>query len=219
MNAADSTSMLKMTKISTELRDERRWRQPAASQCAPTGVFARAPVGRHRAAPFAHVRLELGAEVLHRRQRRRRRGVAERAQRLADDVVADADQQVDVAHLPFAALDPGEDLEQPVAALAARRALAARLVLVEMQQVARRPHHAGRLVHHDDAGRAEHRPRLRHVVEAGRDVELIGQQDRHRRSAGDDRLELMRRRGCRRRNRRSAPSASSSSSLRRRPAS
>ena len=102
---------------------------------------------------------------------------------------ADADQQVDVAHLPFAALDPGQDLVQPVAPFAARRALAARLVLVEVQQVLRRPHHAGRLVHHDDAGRAEHRSRLRDVVEAGRDVELIGQQDRHRRPAGDDRLQ------------------------------
>ncbi len=162
-----------------------------AHQCAATGGFARAPVGRHGAAAFADVRLVLGAEVLDRRQRRRRRGVAERAQRLADDVVADADQQVDVAHLPFAVLDPRQDLVEPVAAFAARRALAARLVLVEVQQVRRRPHHAGRLVHDDDAGRAEHRAGLRHVVEAGRDVELIGQQDRHRRSAGDDRLQLV----------------------------
>ena len=47
---------------------------------------------------------------------------------------------------------------QPVAALAARRALAARLVTVEVQQVLGRPDHAGRLVHDDDAGRPEHRP-------------------------------------------------------------
>ena len=59
----------------------------------------------------------------------------------------------------FAALDLAEQPVQPVAALAARRALAARLVLVEVQQVLRRPHHARRLVHDDDAGRPEHATR------------------------------------------------------------
>ena len=52
-------------------------------------------------------------------------------------------------------------------------------------------------------------PAFCHVVEARRDVELIGQQDRHRRSAGNDRLQLCARRGCRRRSRRSARAASS----------
>ena len=50
-------------------------------------------------------------------------------------------------------------LKQPVAAFAARRALAARLVTVEVQQVLRRPHHARRVVHDDHAGRAEQRSR------------------------------------------------------------
>ena len=110
---------------------------------------------------------------------------------LPGDVVRHARQEIEIAHLAVAALNLREDLEQPVAALAARRALAARLVRVEVHQVHRRPHHAGRLVHDDHAGRAEHRARLLHGVEAGRDVELIGHQDRDRRSAGDDRLELV----------------------------
>ena len=174
-----------------EVRDDRRRRDQRRHQCAPTsGLAARQSAGTVQR-PSRTCASNSARKFFTRRQRRRRRGVAERAQRLADDVVADADEQIDVAHLAFAVLDPREDLEQPVAAFAARRALAARLVLVEVQQVLRRPHHAGGLVHDDDARRAQHRSGLGHVVEGRGDVELIGQQDRHRRAAGDDRLELV----------------------------
>src|SRR6185503_14668112 len=44
------------------------------------------------------------AKRLDRRQHGRRRGVTERAERLAQDVVADREQQIEVFHLPFAAL-------------------------------------------------------------------------------------------------------------------
>src|SRR3954470_18834775 len=72
------------------------------------------PPGRRlRAASFRDVRLELIPEQLQRRQYRRRGGVAERAQRLAGDVVGDAEQQVDVLHLPFTALDTHQQLVQP----------------------------------------------------------------------------------------------------------
>ena len=94
-------------------------------------------------------------------------------------------------------------------AFAARRALAARLVLVEVQQVHRHPDHAGGLVHHDDRRRAEHRAGLGQRVEARLRIELVGQQHRHRRSAGDHRLELLAAanaaaRTCRRRSARAA---------------
>src|SRR5918994_19647 len=69
------------------------------------------------------------------RQHRRGRGVAERTQRLADDVGGDPEEQVDVLHLPVAALDALQQLVEPVGAFAARRALAARFVAVEVQQV------------------------------------------------------------------------------------
>src|SRR4051812_8621352 len=174
MNAADSTSMLKTTKIrpscamivgggSQLLISVRSHRHPR-----------RAPVGRYRAASLADVRFEFGAEVFHRRQRRGCRGVAEGAQRLAGNVVADADEQVDVPHLSFTALDAGEDLVEPVAPFTARSTLAARLVLVEIRKISRRPDHAGRLVHDDDACGPQHRPGLLHMVEAGRYVELVG---------------------------------------------
>src|SRR6185503_15151746 len=117
--------------------------------------LARPPFRRQRAAPFLDVRLVLVAEMLQRRQHRRHRRVAERAQRLAGDVVRDALQHVEVAHLPLAALDAAQDLVEPVGALAAGRALAARLVAVEVQQVLRQPHHAGGVVEDDDRRRPE----------------------------------------------------------------
>src|SRR5262245_40719431 len=106
MKAAESTSMLKMTKIRP------RW-------ATIVGLIARsvrthrhrrrAPARGDRTAALAHVRLELRPEVLHRRQRGRRRRVAERTQRFANDVVADAREQVDVAHLALARLDLRQD--------------------------------------------------------------------------------------------------------------
>ena len=50
----------------------------------------------------------------------------------------DAEEQVEIFHLSFAALDAQQQLVEPVAAFAAWRALAARLVAVEVQQVHRR---------------------------------------------------------------------------------
>src|SRR6266542_3508019 len=101
MKAADSTSMLKTTKI----RPSCAMTVGGGSQLIsmrPHGRVDRAPVGRHRAPPFAHVRLELGAEMLDCRQRGGRRGITKRAERLADDVVSDAHQEIDVTHLSFA---------------------------------------------------------------------------------------------------------------------
>src|SRR5262245_36381103 len=92
------------------------------------------PVRRERAAALADVRFVLVPEVLERREHRRDRSVAERAQRLAGNLSREARQQIEVAHLPFAALDTLQDPVEPVGALAARRALPARLVPVEVQQ-------------------------------------------------------------------------------------
>src|SRR5689334_20241131 len=96
---------------------------------------ARSPGGRQRAATLFDVGLVLVPEMLERRQHGRDSGVSERAERLARDVARNARQQVEIAHLAFAALDLLQDLVQPVGAFAARRALAARLVAIEVQKI------------------------------------------------------------------------------------
>ena len=143
-----------------------------------------------RTAALTDVRFELVPEQIQRRQHRRRGGVAKRAERLADDVVGDAVQEIDVLHLALSPLEALEQLVEPVAAFAARRALAARLVAVEVQQVHRQPDHADRVVHDDEPGRAEHRSGLLDVIEAGGRVEMLLEQDGNRGSSGDDAFEL-----------------------------
>src|SRR3954469_24317060 len=129
MNADESTSMFMTAKISTRCAMTVGLMNAGmtASVSERRGTL-RAPVGRHGASSFADMRLVLGAEMLQRRQRRRCLGVAERTQRLAGDVVRHARQQIEVAHLPFAAFNARQDLPEPVSSFAARRALAARFV-------------------------------------------------------------------------------------------
>src|SRR5262249_13790518 len=93
----------------------------------------RAPGRRQRAALLPDVRLVLVSEVLQRRPHGRDGGVAERAERLAADVRRNARQQIEIARLPFSGFDLPENLVQPVGAFAAGRALAARLVPIEVQ--------------------------------------------------------------------------------------
>ena len=92
---------------------------------------------------------------------------------------------------PCAALDAVDHAPQPAGAFAARRALAARLLVVEVRQAQQRLHHAARLVHDDHRARAEHRARLgdRVVVHVG-GHHHVARQHRHRRAAGNARLEL-----------------------------
>src|SRR4051794_8547941 len=110
----------------------------------------RAPWGRERAAAFLDVCLVLVPEMLQRRQHGRHRRVAEGAQGLAADVARDAREQIEVARLPLATLDAAQDLVEPVGAFSARRALAARLVAVKVQQILGEPDHARRVVEHHD---------------------------------------------------------------------
>src|ERR1700738_3718842 len=79
--------------------------RPSQGRLVRSYRLARAAVGGQRgAAPFG-VGLALVPEMLQRRQHRRHGGVAERAECLAADVVRDAGEQIEVAHLPFAMLD------------------------------------------------------------------------------------------------------------------
>src|SRR5829696_5021756 len=85
-----------------------------------------------RAAAIVDVRLELAAELVDIACDRHRRRVAERAQALAEDAVADVEQEIELALRCAAVLDLAQDLDHPARPLAARRALAARLMHVEL---------------------------------------------------------------------------------------
>src|SRR5690606_30459770 len=104
-----------------------------------------------------HPGLELVPEVLDRRRDRRGGAVAQGAERAAEDVLAEVEQLVDVALLAAARLEPLEDLHQPPGALAAGRALAAGLVLVELGPAQHRPDHRGGVVEQLQRPGAEHR--------------------------------------------------------------
>src|SRR5256885_7785110 len=83
-------------------------------------AFVRAPAG-------ANVVAELAAELVDVARDRHRGRVAERAEAVAEDPVADVEQEVEVVLLGVAVLDPVQELHHPAGALAARRALVARL--------------------------------------------------------------------------------------------
>src|SRR5262245_30563217 len=80
-----------------------------------------------RAAAVVDVRLELVAELVDVARDRHRGRVAERAEALAEDAVADVEQQVELGLLRVAVLDLVQELHHPARPLAARRALPARL--------------------------------------------------------------------------------------------
>ena len=74
----------------------------------------------------------------------------------------------------------------PAGALAARRALAAALMLVEIADPTDRADDVGRLVHDDDGRRAEAGAKRLQPIEIHRRVEdLLGRHQRNRRSAGN----------------------------------
>src|SRR3954465_2072740 len=86
-----------------------------------------------RASAVVDVLLELLAESVDVARHRHRRRVPERAEALTEDAVADVEQQVEVALLRRPVLERVEDLHYPARADAARRALTARLVHVELR--------------------------------------------------------------------------------------
>src|SRR5881392_1546945 len=85
-----------------------------------------------RAAALLDVRDELVAELRYVARDDDRVGVTERAQALAVDAVADVEQQVELSLARPAVLELAQDRRQPARALPTGRALAARLVLVEL---------------------------------------------------------------------------------------
>src|SRR3954447_801853 len=118
-----------------------------------------------RATALVDVALELVAEVGDVARHRHRHRVAQRAQAVAEDAVAHVQQQVELALARLAHLDAADDLHAPARALAAGRALAAALVLVELRDAQRQQLHAGAFLSPDDRGLA--------VLRAGGRVRLV----------------------------------------------
>ena len=84
-----------------------------------------------------------------------------------------------------------EHAVHPAGAFAARRALAAAFRVVETRDALAGAHHAGGFVHHDDRARTQAGAGfLDRVVVHGAGHHVVGRQHRHRRTAGDHRLEL-----------------------------
>src|SRR5258708_19271940 len=89
-------------------------------------------VAAERTAAVLEVLPELVAELRHAARDRHRGRVAEHAQTLADDPVADVEQELQVVLARRARLDRVQQLHEPARADTPRRALAARLVLLEL---------------------------------------------------------------------------------------
>ena len=117
--------------------------------------------------------LELVAELADHRADRHRHRVAEHAEAVADDVLLHRGDDVEVHRRRLAAHDPFQHLHRPVGPLAAGRALAAGLVVVEARRAQRHVRDRDAVVGDDDRARAEHRARLGHRLEAVGEVEAL----------------------------------------------
>ena len=148
-------------------------------------------VGRHQALLVIDVVLEFVAEVLDEALHRQRRGIAQRADRASGDVVRHRHQQVEVLVPALAVLDPVHHPPEPARPFAARRALAAGLLVIEIRQPQQRFHHAARVVHQDHGARTQHRSGLgdRVVIHVGLHHHVT-RQHRHRGATRDACLEL-----------------------------
>src|SRR5690606_22909615 len=98
--------------------------------------------------------LELVAEAADAPADGPRGGVGEGADGPALHLVADLQEQVEVAEVALALVDAGEQLVEPAGAVAAGRALAARLVPVEVGDAPGEAHHVGVFVEEAEAGGA-----------------------------------------------------------------
>src|SRR5205814_4741393 len=137
---------------------------------------------------------DLGAEMADQALHRPGRAVAERADRVALDLGRDLHQHVDLALVCAAFRHTGKHAPHPAHAFAARRALAAALVLVEIRDAGHGADDVGRLVHHDHGRGTERRFLVAATVEIHQQrVALIGtcRHDRHRRAARDDREQIV----------------------------
>src|SRR5476651_2080681 len=136
-----------------------------------------------RADAALHFRPEMPDQSLDRP----RRAVGERANRVAFDLLGDVVQRIDLLDPRVARDHPLHHAPDPTESLAAGRALATALVLVEVGQTGDRLDDVGRLVHDDDRCRAEAALLVLQRVEVHQDrvADRLGQH-RRRRTTGND---------------------------------
>src|ERR1700733_14821474 len=131
------------------------------------------------------------AEELERRGDRARGTITQRAEGLSENRIGDVQQRVQVFGGAAAGFQAVVDLAEPERAFAARRALAAWLVFVEVDPTSDRPHHAGGLVENLQRLGAEHRPGCSDALVVQRDIQMLVGEKRCRRSARCPELQLV----------------------------
>src|SRR5450830_346106 len=129
-----------------------------------------------RAAPLADVRVQLIAEVAQGSEHRVGRRSAESAERAFDDVARELLQQLDVSLTSISLSDALQSFQHALGAQPTGHALAARLVLRELQEVARQVDHAVGVVDHHEATGADAGARGAELLVVDLHVEhLVGQ--------------------------------------------
>src|SRR5690242_14295197 len=133
--ARPSTSMFSIGRDPPTLAAFAAALPPAGAEFAPWDGPAAltSDIGRHDALLVRDVMLELTAEMLDETLHGQRGSVAERANRAPLHVVGDGRQHVEVFTAPGAVLDAVDHPPQPPGAFAARRALAARFLVIEVR--------------------------------------------------------------------------------------
>src|ERR1043166_3626161 len=137
------------------------------------------------------MRFEFVAKFVYESRRGHCRRIAEGADRVAHDVAADVQNQLEIARFTFAIFNAVKNLFHPVAAFPTWAALAAGLMGIETSDIPGGSDHAGRLVHADDAARTQEAARGRDgfIVEVNV-FNFFGPQHRHGAAAGYDTFEL-----------------------------
>ena len=131
--------------VHARLRTRPRRRRPWRSACASTPPRTVAPAQLRLARAIAgDAVFDLVAEVAEQALDRPGGRVAQAADRVALDLAGHVEQQVDLGHLGLAGDHPLHHPPHPAGAFAARRALAAALVLVEIAEPRDRLHQVGR---------------------------------------------------------------------------
>src|SRR2546425_1957593 len=138
---------------------------------------------------LADVRLVLVPEVLERAGDRRDLGVPKGADRAAGDVAAQSQQGREVVHLAFPMVATWQYLQQPQTSLPAGGALAAGLVVEEVQEIFRGPDHARAFLHHRDPAGPQHGPGLCDRVEVHLDIQMLRDHEGGRRAPRNESLQ------------------------------
>ncbi len=140
---------------------------------AATGTEGASGFGRPRVDALLDHMAKMADQALHRPGG----GVAQRADGVAFDLMADIEQHIDLALLGLALGHALEHPPHPARALAAGRALAARLMLVEIGEPRDGADDVGRLVHDDHRRGTEARLQRLEAVEIHREIVALARRE------------------------------------------